>query len=71
MRYGKFRDALIAERKKAALTQAELAIQLGKPQSFVSKYERSERRLDVAEYFEIADAIGFDPIRFLRQNFLR
>lgn len=35
--------------------QAEVAKKLGKPQSFVSKVERGERRLDVAELKQFAD----------------
>ena len=52
---------LIAARKSAGITQAELAHRLRRPQSFVSKYERSERRLDVVELVRIARIIGFDP----------
>jgi transcriptional regulator with XRE-family HTH domain len=43
------------------VTQAQLAESLGKPQSFVSKFERFERRLDIAEYVRIANAVGLDP----------
>lgn len=46
--------------KGAGLTQAALAAKLGKPQSYVSKYERGERRVDVVELLEIADALGVD-----------
>lgn len=35
-----------------------LAARLGRPQSFVSKYEKGERRLDALELIEIAEAIG-------------
>ena len=49
------------ERKKALLTQRDLARLLGRPQSFVSNYETGERRLDVIEFLDVADAIGFDP----------
>ena len=49
---------LIAARRAAKLTQAELAKRLGKPQSFISKYERRERRLDVVEFVDICEAIG-------------
>lgn len=59
--YDAFCRQLVAERKKAGMTQAALAEVLGKPQSFVSKYERGERRLDVVEFVQIAAAIGLDP----------
>lgn len=52
---------LIEARTQAGLTQQDVARKLGKPQSFVSKYERKERRLDVAEVISIAEAIGADP----------
>ena len=57
---------LVAARKKAGLTQAEVAKALDRPQSFVSKYESGERLLDVAEYLAIARILGSDPIRMLR-----
>lgn len=56
--YEQFLSRLIAARKAADLTQAELAERLSKPQSFVSKYERGERRLDVIEFVYVARAIG-------------
>lgn len=65
--HGKLRNLLAQERKAAGLTQAELAARLERPQSFVSKYERGERRLDVIEFGEVARAIGLDPLRFLRK----
>ena len=34
-------------------------------QSFVSKFERGERRLDVIEFLEVADAIGLDASQFI------
>ena len=52
---------MIAARKAAGLTQTELAEQLGKPQSYVSKYERGERRLDVVEFLTLASLLHFDP----------
>ena len=59
--YREFRELMIAARKAAGLTQTELATQLGKPQSYVSKYERGERRLDVVEFLILADRLHFDP----------
>lgn len=50
---------LLAEARQAAgLTQVELAARLHRPQSYVSKYESGERRLDVIELMEAADGIG-------------
>ena len=64
--YQNFLQQLIHARKLAGLTQHEVAARLGKPQSFVSKYENAERRLDVVEYLKIANAIGFDPCELIR-----
>jgi len=49
---------LRALRREKKLTQAERAERLGVPQSFVSKYEAGERRLNLAELEAIADALG-------------
>jgi hypothetical protein len=38
-----------------------LAHPLGKPPSYVAKYEAADRRLDVLECLDVAAAIGFDP----------
>ena len=61
----RFRDHLRKRRVAANLTQAQLADRLNRPQSFVAKYEGGERRLDVIEFMEIAEAIGFDPAEFI------
>lgn len=45
-------------REDAGLTQVEVAERLDVPQSFVSKYESGERRLDVIELRHVAEAIG-------------
>lgn len=58
---------LASVRKAADITQVELAERLGKPQSFVSKVERGERRLDVIEFCRVAEALGRDPAELLRQ----
>lgn len=65
--YERFKQLLIEARKKAGLTQVELAERLSRPQSYVSKYERGERRLDVIEFLDLAEAIGIEPIEFLRK----
>lgn len=59
--------ALVAARKQAKLTQQQVADLLGKPQSFVAKYENGERRLDVVEFLHVAEALGADPVEVLLQ----
>jgi transcriptional regulator with XRE-family HTH domain len=54
-------EALAAARKRAGLTQQQLAKRLRKPQSFVSSYERGQRRVDVLELLLIAEAMDRDP----------
>lgn len=66
-KYDQFRQLLIQARKAAGMTQLELAAKLSRPQSFVSKFERGERRLDVIEFLDIARALGFDPAHFLKK----
>jgi transcriptional regulator with XRE-family HTH domain len=48
------------------LTQRELADRLHKPQSFVAKYEGSERRIDVVEFLVVCQAIGVDSAKLLK-----
>jgi transcriptional regulator with XRE-family HTH domain len=55
------------ERLKAGLTQAALAAKLGRPQSFVAKYERGERQLDVIEFLLVVRAIGIRSTGALRR----
>ena len=64
--YGELLSLLVSARREAGLRQVDLAERLGKPQSFVSKIERGERRLDVVELIVVARAIGVDEIGFLR-----
>ena len=66
-KYDRFRLLLVEARKSSGLTQVQLADKLFKPQSFVSKYERGERRLDVVEFFDVAAALGIDAFEFLRK----
>ena len=51
-------DCLKKARQEAGLTQTDLAARLGTDQSYVSKYERSERRLDVLELRAICHEFG-------------
>jgi len=53
-RYRKFLERLRAARKDSGLTQVEVAKKLRKPQSWVSKSESGERRLDPVELCALA-----------------
>src|SRR5262245_24593576 len=59
------RDSLRRARSEAGISQTALAKRLGKPQSFVSKFEKGQRRLDVIEFCEVASAIGVEPLEIL------
>lgn len=54
-------------RVDAGLTQSELASRLARDQTFVSKYESGERRLDILELREVCQAIGTDFVTFIRK----
>ena len=55
-------DVLVAARIKAGMTQAELARLVGKDQSYISLIERSQRRVDVLEFYALATALGVEPV---------
>jgi transcriptional regulator with XRE-family HTH domain len=44
-----------------------LALRLDRKQSYVSKFERGERRLDIVEFLEVAELLEVDVLRFIEQ----
>ena len=46
-------EKLIQARKEAGLTQVEVAEALSRPQSFISKVENFQRRIDIFELKEL------------------
>jgi diketogulonate reductase-like aldo/keto reductase len=56
----KLMELLLGARNRAGLNQTQLAHRLGKPQSFIAKYEGGERRLDLLQFMTIARALQFD-----------
>ena len=64
-RYQRFLTRLREARRQAGLTQEEAARRLGKPQSFMSKCESGERRLDFIEVLTLAELYGVDIKFFL------
>jgi transcriptional regulator with XRE-family HTH domain len=57
---------LIRERKKRDLTQTDVAKRIKRYQPYLTLIERGQRRVDVVEFLELAEAIGFDPVAALR-----
>lgn len=55
------REALSEARRNRGLTQSRLAELLGRPQSFVSKYEHGERRLEVVDFLEVCQSLSIEP----------
>ncbi|RWA59010.1 MAG: helix-turn-helix transcriptional regulator [Mesorhizobium sp.] len=56
---------MIVLRKVKGLTQEQVAEKLGRPQSFVAKYEGGERRLDAIEFLDVTAALDTDPCEIL------
>ena len=63
--YAVFLRELRAARRASGVTQIDVAERLGETQSFVSKCERGERRLDVIELRAFCQAIGVPFKRFV------
>jgi len=63
--YQLFRSMLIEARVTSGLTQVQIAERLSKPQSYISKYERGERRLDFPEFVELAEILGINVVAFV------
>src|SRR5512138_466365 len=61
------RNLLLRQRTDRGVTQSELARRLGRPQSFVAKYEGGERRLSVIEFIDIAEALQIRPAELFEQ----
>jgi transcriptional regulator with XRE-family HTH domain len=55
------REILIQAREAQGLNQTQLGKALGRTQSFVSNYERGQRKLGVPEFIQITLALGLDP----------
>jgi len=65
--YAHFLVLLREARIKAGLTQAEAAKRFKKPQSFISKCETGERRVDVVELLEFCRVYNLDPLNILNE----
>ena len=66
-KYRRFVTMLVAARTNAGATQVELASRIGWQQTDVSKVERGERRLDVVEFLQFAEALELNAPEFIKQ----
>jgi transcriptional regulator with XRE-family HTH domain len=54
-------------REERSMSQMALATKLKRAQTYVSKVERGERRIDVVEFLDLTRALGVDPFGILRR----
>jgi len=65
--YVLLRKLLQRERRISGLNQEEVATALGRAQSFVSKYEQGERRLDVVDFIRLCEVLAANPSMLIRE----
>ena len=65
--YERFQRMLTEAREESGLSQQDVADRLGRPQTYVSKCETGRRRMDVVEFLEMAEVLGFDPAAFIKK----
>jgi transcriptional regulator with XRE-family HTH domain len=58
-------DRLVRRRRAIGMTQADLASAYGEDQSFISRVERRQRRVDVYEFVRLCRALQIEPARIL------
>jgi transcriptional regulator with XRE-family HTH domain len=67
MRKARLSELLRQARLEAGLTQSQVADRIGQSQSYVSKYESSEQRLDLLELEDVCKALGVPLLEFVRR----
>lgn len=66
-KYELLRSELKNARLQAKMLQVDLARNLKKPQSYISKVESGERNLDILEYVAYCKALEISPSQFLKK----
>jgi transcriptional regulator with XRE-family HTH domain len=59
-RHKRLIELIIAERKRIGIRQVQLAKKLKKSQTWIARIESGQRRVEVIEFLDLAEAIGFD-----------
>ncbi len=57
----KLRQLMNEARRKAGMTQAELAKATGRTQAYISKFEHGHLRLDVEDFLSFCSALKLEP----------
>lgn len=65
-RHKRLVEILVAARKDAGVRQAELARRVGKTQTFVTRFEAGQRRIDAIELLALCEIIGIDAVKVIR-----
>ena len=60
VRHRRLIEEIAAARKAAGMSQRALAERLKRSDSYISKFEAGERRLEVCEFVDLCEAIGVD-----------
>ena len=66
-RHKRLVELIIHARKEAGIRQVQLAKKLKRSQTWIARLESGDRRIDVIELLDLADAIGFDALDILGQ----
>jgi transcriptional regulator with XRE-family HTH domain len=66
-RHKRLVEILVAARKQKGVRQAELARATGKTQTFVTRFEAGQRRIDVIELLALCEIIGIDAVKLIRE----
>ncbi|HEX9954751.1 MAG TPA: helix-turn-helix transcriptional regulator [Allosphingosinicella sp.] len=61
------RQLLIAAREASGLNQTQVGKAVGRSQSFVSNYERGQRRLDLPDLILVCRVMEVEPTELLRR----
>lgn len=62
-RYEALRRLLKQSRNKLDLSQADVAVRIGRPQTYISDIETGVRRIDVIEFLRLAEILEIDPAK--------
>jgi transcriptional regulator with XRE-family HTH domain len=63
----KFGEWMKDTREALGMSQARFAKHVGRSQSFVAKTELGERRMDIVEFVQLADALGTSPAKLFQR----